>query len=237
MDGGNDSQILRYDTTVIPGFGLALSAELDDEIDTDVGYGDAALGIGARYSVNQFDGSVDVGLGYRIGMVDLDYGSAHRIRFEGTVNGTIIGASLRYAANTNLSVVLNWSRQEYDNGETLTIVRDGSTVHPGQLSGASDNRIGLGIGYITGPVTLDANWGSRRGVAMLTETFSDGSIGQPQAAAVEHTGFGLSAAYAIGDGAAVQFGYGDSEDEWTLGEASTQTASDSGWSLGLAFSF
>ena len=75
-----------------------------------------------------------------------------------------------------------------------------------------DNHVGIGVGYSTGALSLHANYG--------TFDVNDGSGNRD--------GFGVAAAYDLGGGAVVHFGYGDS----TRSGADAKTAS-----LGLGLSF
>lgn len=88
----------------------------------------------------------------------------------------IIGVSVKAAMDNGFSVVVNYS--DYDNSYTHSAI---------------------GIGYTTGALSLEANYGS----------YSDGG----------DDGFGLAVNYDLGGGAVVMAGYGhdDSNDYWSVG--------------------
>jgi len=77
-----------------------------------------------------------------------------------------------------------------------------------------DNHIGIGLGYTTGAFSIHANYGKMDGVV----------------AANDQEGYGLSAAYDLGGGAVVHFGYG-------AGDRGVNGPTERSVSLGLGLSF
>ena len=78
---------------------------------------------------------------------------------------------------------------------------------------ANDKHYSLGLGYTTGAISVHANYGKFTG----------------QGANPDTKGFGLAAAYDLGGGAVVHFGYGSGK---VTGAATQKTMS-----LGLGLSF
>ncbi len=77
--------------------------------------------------------------------------------------------------------------------------------------GANTTHLGVGATYSSGATTVNVNFG------------------QTDTGGMEDTGFGVAAAYGLGGGATLQFGYGNSD----MADGSTSDT----WSLGLAMSF
>ncbi|WP_371155625.1 porin [Jannaschia sp. 2305UL9-9] len=82
-----------------------------------------------------------------------------------------------------------------------------------EIGAAEVDHVAVGLGYSSGPLSLNINYGD----------YDRG------AAALDSDGFGLSAGYDLGGGAAIQFGYGTGE----VGNA----GSNSSYSLGVSMSF
>ena len=83
----------------------------------------------------------------------------------------------------------------------------------------ADSHVGIGIGYTTGAFSVHANYGEFSGDTGFADV----------------DGFGIAAAYDLGGGAVVHFGYGDGDNvnaAGTVVTGSTKTAS-----FGLALSF
>ena len=167
LDGTFDGQILRYDYSV-GDFGVALSAEIDDG-DTDQDEASSVLGIGFKYGVDLGGGQVSFGIGYQAGENfndnDLD---------DPIDDVEAIGASLN---GTFGAFTAGLSYLNVDAGDSL----------------AGYDHYGIGVGYVTGAISLSANYGDY--------DFDNGT---------DQDGYGITAGYDLGGGAAVQFGYGDS---------------------------
>ncbi|CTQ49389.1 porin [Jannaschia donghaensis] len=158
LDGAYDGQIVRYDYS-FGDFGVALSAELDDNDDTD---NDAILGIGFKYQLDL--GGTDIGFG-------LGYQAAEQ---EGD-DADIIAVSLNASFGGGFTAGINYS--DFDLG----------------TDDVSGDHIGVGVGYSTGAISANLNYGQY--------DFDDGT---------DQDGLGLSVGYDLGGGAVVQLGYGDS---------------------------
>ncbi len=204
LDGIYDGQIARYDNT-FGDFGVALSVELDDN-----GAGDPAWGIGVKY--NAALGGVDLGLGLAYQSSDIvtktvtTAANAGPDGLDGTaddvaevatyaVTGSygIWGASVDAKFAGGFRAILNYSDL------------DGK--------GGLDNHYGLGLGYVSGPLTVSANYGKYNGVLPAADV----------------DGYGVAVNYDLGGGAVVMAGYGKSN---PTGAPSTNT-----WSIGLGLSF
>ena len=211
LDGAGlgDGQILRYDYTV-GDFGFAVSVEQLDAAGTP---DDAAnsiegetLGIGFRYS-GEFAG-IDLGFG-------LGYQNHNG---DGGVDADAIGASLNSTFGS-ITAGISYLALDDDTNSLTTKGGTGSYDHVGVGVGYTEgaisaslnygiydfddgtdssdldyDHVGVGIGYSSGAISASANYGHY--------DYDDGD---------EAEGFGLSAAYDLGGGASVQFGYGDSE--------------------------
>jgi len=110
--------------------------------------------------------------------------------------------------------------------------------------------VGIGLGYTVGAISLGVNAGTK-----VTEESHDSSPAAANAGLVKRettvNGFGFSAAYDLGGGAAIQFGAGshETEHDWTFQGTDAAVRSGGGlkgydqssdtnsWSLGVKFSF
>lgn len=92
LDGTYDGQILRYEYS-FSNFGVAVSAEIDDD-----GSDDAIFGVGLRYTFDFAGGSVDIGGGYQDGDEGLE----------------IYGVSVSAVLDNGLTATANYSE-----GDTL----------------------------------------------------------------------------------------------------------------------
>lgn len=82
-----------------------------------------------------------------------------------------------------------------------------------------DSHIGVGIGYTTGAFTIHANYGEFSGATGF----------------VDVDGFGVAAAYDLGGGAVVHFGYGHGDTTTAAGTALVDTSDTVSLGLGLSF--
>jgi len=205
LDGQYDGQVVRYDNT-FGAFGVAISVEADD--DGGVGgnpgnYRDTGYAIGLKYSIALGAGSVDLGLGYQ--SVD---GFALKpevgpVSVDLAAEGaTAVGISISSTFDNGLSAALTYTAFDLD---TVAATGDDEDV----------SHIGVGLGYTTGAITVSANYGTW-------------DLGDDASA----SGFGLAAAYDLGGGASMHFGYGNS----TIDDGTNDESADS-FSLGLALSF
>jgi len=133
LDGflGFDGQVLRYDYT-IGDFGVAISAEIGDENETE----DPILGIGFRYGFDFAGGSAGVGLGYQT-VEDAVLGTA------GDQGQDVIGISLHAVLDNGLSAAINYS--EIDGTGTRALI-DGT-------------HMAIGASYTFDAFTVHANYG------------------------------------------------------------------------------
>ena len=139
-------------------------------------------------------------IGYAVGLrYNLELGGTTIALGIGHQEGASIGPSDFSATGVSATAT-------FDNGFSAGIVYTDFDNTP------ADSHLGIGIGYTTGALTLHANYGD-----------FDAAPGF-----LDADGFGISAAYDLGGGAVVHFGYGDGE----VGTADFQTVS-----LGLGLSF
>lgn len=217
--GSGDGQIVRYDYT-FDAFEFALSVEQQDTVGGVVvdGGDDLNWAIGFGYNFEFGGGNVDLGIGYQSAG---DGGSG--IPF-GPSGGTAVGVDVdadfgtEGAGQTN---VLGFSATaNLDSGFAV-----GIQYSSWSFENIDDNatHIGLGAGYSFDAFSVHANYGQFK--------LDD----------VTATGFGLAAAYDLGGGASVHFGYNNSSsDDFDFGGDADGDADEwnaSSYSLGLSFSF
>ena len=135
---------------------------------------------------------------------------------DGMGNGDVIGVGAKGGFG-DFSVGVGF--QTHDNADiagasvSATFGEISGTLNFSRLddSGVNTQHTGVGATYASGATTVNVNFG------------------QSDTGGAESTGFGVAAAYDLGGGAALQFGYGNSDN------ADGSTADT--WSLGLAMSF
>lgn len=144
LDGFYDGQIARYDYS-FGDFAFAVSAELDDDADTDGGVDDPMLGIGAKYGMDLGTGSIGLGAAY-----------------QGADDIYIAGLSVD-ATFGGFSGMIAYFAGEV-NGLTLELNDDGTQY---ELTGASEDQgdlqdieyLGLSGGYTFDAITVGVNYG------------------------------------------------------------------------------
>jgi outer membrane protein OmpU len=155
-------------------------------------FGDFAVAVSVELDSDAADDDI-VGLGAKwsgtVGMMDLGVG----VGFQSNGARDIFGISGKLSSN-GFDVVVNYSDLD------------------GQIVGADDDHMAIGVGYTTGALSLTANYG-------VYDLVGGG----------EDKGYGLAANYDLGGGAVVMAGYGK-DDEAGGGDDAT-------WSLGLGLSF
>ena len=136
---------------------------------------------------------------------------------DGGGNGDIIGAGVKGGFG-DFGIGVGF--QQHDNASVSGV---SVTAAFGEISGAlnysqrsndaaaNKTHIGVGATYASGATTVNVNFGRN------------------ETGDMEDTGFGVAAAYGLGGGATLQFGYGNSD----LADGSKTDT----WSLGLAMSF
>ncbi|MEM7642822.1 MAG: porin, partial [Pseudomonadota bacterium] len=180
LDGLFDGQILRYDF-VAGGFGIALSAEIDDD-PNGLTRNDAILGIGLQYD-GTFSG-FDIGIGFGYQFTDIDDGT-DTTGFTGVAAGFTQGVGADGVLGTGddvdttgnydlFGVTLNSAFQGFQFGGTFMTL-DGPT------DDTSFDHYGVGIGYTLGAISVSANYGEF--------DYDDGTDAE---------GFGISAGYDLG---------------------------------------
>jgi len=132
------------------------------------------------------------------------------VKWAGDMNGTAVNAGFGYQTANNVDV---WGLSAGATMANGIDVRVGYADFDGSASWA-----GLGLGYTTGALLVQANYGSY-----------DTPLGNVD-------GFGLVANYDLGGGAVLMAGYG-SGDAASWNQAGTLAGSDSTFSLGIGLSF
>jgi outer membrane protein OmpU len=228
LDGFYQGQVLRYDYA-IDGFRFAVSAELDNNGDTDAASGstavarqfdDAVVGIGVAYSMDLGGGSFGVGAGYQSVGGDAD---AFGLSANYAVSGLTFGVSMMQWGDTPIEV----DSVGQNNAGAISFLEAGNanTNHTALL--ADIDHIGLGVTYEMGAFAVHANFGEY-------EVTSAG--GSATTANYDASGYGLAASYDLGGGASLHAGYGNGERSGTIGGTAFKNEYDS-FSLGLSMSF
>ena len=188
---GNPGSIADDETSHAGYVGSYLDGAADGQIlRWDYSFGD----VGVAVSIDDDNGAGEVG--YAVGLrYNLDLG--------GTTVALGIGhqeaASLVAGPTANATGVS--ATANFAGGFSAGIVyADWDDDNPAAVG--PDNNIGLGLGYTTGAFSIHANYGEVE--------FDDGT---------DVDGFGVAAAYDLGGGAVVQFGYRDDDaiDSFSLG--------------------
>ncbi len=132
-----------------------------------------------------------------------DIGFAVGLKYTADLGGTAVKFGVGYQDNGNNSDVVGISVDaSLGNGLSAGVV-----YSDWEIEGVADEHFGIGLGYSMGALSLHANYGE----------FDSGN-----------DGFGIAAAYDLGGGAVVHFGYGDG----TRGGVAEDSMS---FGLGLSF--
>ncbi|MFY0693287.1 MAG: porin [Paracoccaceae bacterium] len=206
FDGSHDNQILRYDYSM---GAFMFSASLEQANNGYAGTASPSTAVG--------DDNVAVGVKYSgmVGGIDMSASLAFQ---SGSIpsgattvaqNGDITAVSLAADFGNGFEAAVNWSEADWDALDVL-----------GGTGSESDvEHIGVGVAYVSGPLTVAANYG---------EYDVDGGI------VGDADGYGLVINYDLGGGAVVHFGYGAGDE--TVDTAGTAEKIES-WSLGLSMGF
>ncbi len=136
------------------------------------------------------------------------------VKWSGDMGGTAVSAGLGYQTANSADVVALSLGATMTNGFSANL-----GFATGNIFGSATDMdwMGLGLGYTTGALTVQANYGA----------FDSGVVG-----ASDPSGWGLVANYDLGGGAVAMFGYGDSSNGTSSNGHGDQT-----WSAGLGLSF
>lgn len=193
LDGTYDGQIARYEYA-FGDFGVAVSAELDDDDS-----GDPVLGIGARYSTafGSFRGNpigIGLGLGYqRIDSISIGDDDDDD---DDTDKRDIYGISADLDLGGGLRTILNFSEGDTEDADTF-------------------QHVGVAVGYTVDALTVAANYGHFNNPGVLVTDDDDvpvlDELGVDQFDDGDTEGYGLTVNYDLGGGAEAQFGYSYNE--------------------------
>ncbi len=166
-------------------------------------YTSGDFGVAVSLEDDNGSGAVNSNIGYAIGLkYNIDLGGTTVALGVGHQRVANIGPAVNNTKITGVSATATFA-----NGLSAGV------VYADWSNNAFDKNYGIGLGYSTGALSLHANYGKMDAVA----------------AGADRTGFGLAAAYDLGGGAVVHFGYGSGK----IGAGpTTKTAS-----LGLGLSF
>ena len=167
---------------------------------------------GVAVSIDDDNGTAGVDVGYAIRFkYDLELSGATVALGIGYQSSETLGArTLQGAAipaGTEIDILGVSAAATFDNG-----LAAGVEYSDWDIGAASADHIGIGLGYETGPFAVHVNYGKYD---------IDGGG--------DSDGFGIAAAYDLGGGAVVHFGYGDGEN---FNNVDTRTIS---FGLGLSF--
>ena len=175
-------------------------------------YTSGAFGVAVSLEDDNGSNVANTGIGYAIGFkYSLDL-SGTTVNFglghqKGADNGTG-GGVVNDAKATGVSVSANLA-----NGLSAGVTYTNMSNLP------VDKHVGVGLGYTTGAFSIHANYGKFSG----DTGFADVS------------GYGLAAAYDLGGGAVVHFGYGSGDTLNAAGTAKVDKAKTMSLGLGLSF--
>ena len=251
-DGGTGDAMFHLDADVsfkmasTTDAGLAFGTALNfDDIEADKKYAVHVSGTFGTVTLGDTDGAIAWAL--------TDVGGAGAIAGDHTSHAGYNGNDGLDGLN-----ILRYDNTFGDLGIALSFEQDdgsGDVIGVGAKGGFGD--FGIGVGYqqhdsssISG-VSVSAAFGEISGALNYSQTSNDAAansthfgvgatytsgatavnvnFGQTDTGGMEDTGFGVAAAYDLGGGAKLQFGYGNSDN------ADGSTADT--WSLGLAMSF
>ena len=201
LDGAYDGQVLRYDYS-FGDFGVAISAEMDDsdtEDDLDSGYA-----IGFNYSGDMGGFTLNAGIGYQ----------------QAEVASTFEVIDVAVGETSDVDILGLSVGAEFTNGLAVGIQYTDWNVDRDSLDDIDASHVGVGIGYVTGALTLHANYGM----------YDVDDIGTAD-------GYGISAAYDLGGGAVVHFGYSDGDIDYDSDTGLDDEDELGKYSLGLGLSF
>ncbi len=249
LDGQHDGQILSY-THSIGGIGIAVSAELDDEIKNAGGNGSTIFGVGAKYSMPMGGGTVGFGLGYQAGkQTDTDVSGyvlskAGQDALAALAAGQTLGpdhalirgyqGKNRYIQSDTMRVI--GASVNVDTGTGLSAIvnwsrkdHDGIDMDSGPADFTSEKSVthfGVGGAYKAGPVTLGLNYGISTTEGEFRRIPSPSTGPDVLMSEDESTGFGLAANYDLGGGAVLQLGIGDGTTDMTRPDTSLEMDND-----------
>ena len=200
---GNPGSIADDETSHAGYIGSYLDGAADGQI---LRYDYSAGAFGVAVSIDDDNGNGEVG--YAIGFkYTVDLGGTSIALGLGHQEGASLTDGATTAEATGVSATATLA-----SGLSVGVVYADWDDNNGAADGGADSNMGIGIGYSTGAFSVHANYGEVE--------FDDGT---------DADGFGIAAAYDLGGGAVVHFGYGD-------GETAAGVEKDT-FSLGLGLSF
>ncbi|WP_299193646.1 porin [uncultured Litoreibacter sp.] len=181
-----------------------LGSYLDGAYDGQILRWDYTVGdFGVAVSIDDDNGVAGLSPGYAIGF-----------KYNLDLSGTTVALGLGYQDVDTLGSTVGVSASAtFNNGLSAGIQY---STFSGDVVGTDGDHLGIGVGYTTGAFSIHANYGK---------------FGTDSAALADPSGYGIAAAYDLGGGAVVHFGYGKSDFD-TVGVADFSTVS-----LGLGLSF
>jgi outer membrane protein OmpU len=184
LDGDEDAQVARFDYAA-SGFTFSLSAELDDDgetdavaVDADPADGVIAPAVAADANENPIYG---IGVAYSAELAGLDLGVGLGYQAQED-NASVTGLSLKTTFANGLSAAVNYSVTDFDDDAL-----------------ENETHTAIGFGYSSGPLAIGVNYGTYENAGGVEDQ--------------TNSGLGLAATYDLGGGLSAQFGYGSSNIE------------------------
>ncbi|WP_281857907.1 porin [Litoreibacter halocynthiae] len=201
---GNPGSLADDETTHAGYLGAYLDGGNDGQI-LRWDYTSGAFGVAISLEDDNGSKAVNTGVGYAIGF-----------KYALDLSGTTVnfGIGHQRAADGAPGVTPDAKATGVSVSATFANGLSAGVTYTDMSNIAVDKHYSIGLGYTTGAFSVHANYGKFDGVA----------------AGAEAKGFGLAAAYDLGGGAVVHFGYGS-------GKTSTAAPTAKSASLGLGLSF
>jgi len=207
---GNPGSIADDETSHSGYLGAYLDGTQDGQI-LRWDYTSGAFGVAVSLEDDNGSNLANVDVGYAVGFkyaLDLSGTTVNFGLGYQKAAGALVGAATDQASATGVSVSATFANG-LSAGVTYTDMSDS----------VNDKHYSIGLGYTTGALSLHANYGKFTG----------------EGAQVDVDGFGLAAAYDLGGGAVVHFGYGSGDTLNAAGTANVDTVKTMSLGLGLSF--
>ncbi|SDX48555.1 porin [Litoreibacter albidus] len=208
---GNPGSIADDETSHAGYLGAYLDGSSDGQI-LRWDYTSGAFGVAVSLEDDNGSKAANTGVGYAIGFkyaLDLSGTTVNfGLGYQKASDNGVGGATVNDAKATGVSVSATFA-----NGLSAGV------TYTDMKNMVNDKHYSIGLGYTTGAFSVHANYGKFTG----------------QGTQVDVDGFGLAAAYDLGGGAVVHFGYGSGDTTNAAGTALVDTSKTMSLGLGLSF--
>ncbi|SFR36312.1 porin [Litoreibacter janthinus] len=172
-------------------------------------YTSGAFGVAISLEDDNGSNVANTGIGYAIGF-----------KYSLDLSGTTVNFGIGHQKGADNTGVVNDAKAtgvsvsaSFANGLSAGVTYTNMTNLP------VDKHVGVGLGYTTGAFSIHANYGKYSGVTGIADV----------------SGYGIAAAYDLGGGAVVHFGYGSGDTTNAAGTATVGKAKTMSLGLGLSF--